>query len=424
MAYAGYRRVLRNPSLLAIWLSQTVSDSGDLVFLISIVWYVLLSTGSVVLVGIAFAAFLIPSILVAPIAGVYVDRFNRRSVILAAYALQGSVVAAGGALYVEHLLVFPAVLTIVLMVEIGHQFTIPANSALVGRAVPREDLIAANGLLQSSGSTNQLGSSVLGGVLIGLLGIGIPLTYDAASFAVGFVIMLAVSPRFGTPSPSPTREQEKPKPPGWFEDFRDGVRYIRRDRLMLQFAIVGVVVSFFPMGLQGLWAPYVKSALSGSASLFGFFEAAFAFGAILGGLLIGGIGSRVKAGHLLFLGLLGQAISIIGLGLTRQPIVALAFASGLGLSQATNTIPFQSLLQAKLPSHLFGRVSTLLSTLVFAPSPAIIVLSSAFASATSVTFIVEAYGVAMLGCVLVGLLLAGESRRAEIPGSGVVQTAG
>jgi MFS transporter, DHA3 family, macrolide efflux protein len=424
MASAGYRRVVRNPSLLAVWLSQIASDSGDFVFLVAIVWYVLASTGSVVLVGVAFAAFLIPSIVVAPVAGVYVDRFNRRSVILSAYALQGSVLVVGGALYVGHLLVFPVVLAIILMVEVGHQFTIPANSALVGRAVPKEDLIAANGLLQSSGSTNQLGSSALGGVLVGLLGIGIPLTYDAASFAVGFAIMLVVSPRFGTPSPAPAMDPGESKSAGWLEDFREGVRYVRKDRLMLQFAVVGVIVSFFPMGLQGLWAPYVKSTLSGSASIFGFFEAAFAFGAIIGGLLIGGIGSRVKAGHLLFLGLLGQAVSIMGLGLTRQPILALAFASGLGLSQATNTIPYQALLQAKLPSSIFGRVSTLLSTLIFAPSPVIIVLSSAFASATSVTFIVEVYGIAMLGCVLVGLLLAGESRRAEIPGSGVVANAG
>jgi MFS transporter, DHA3 family, macrolide efflux protein len=423
MASAGYRRVHRNPSLLAIWLSQIASDSGDFVFLVAIVWYVLASTGSVVLVGVAFATFLIPSIVVAPVAGVYVDRFNRRSVILSAYALQGSVLVAGGALYVGHLLVFPVVFATILMVEVGHQFTIPANSALVGRAVPKEDLIAANGLLQSSGSTNQLGSSALGGVLVGLLGIGIPLTYDAASFAAGFAIMLAVSPRFGTPSPNRDQELGPPNPVGLLEEFRDGVRYVRKDRLILQFAIVGVVVSFFPMGLQGLWAPYVKNALSGSASLFGFFEAAFAFGAILGGLLIGGIGSRVKTGHLLFLGLLGQAISIIGLGLTREPILALACASGLGLSQAANTIPYQSLLQAKLPPNLFGRVSTLLSTLIFAPSPVIIVLSSAFASATSVTFIVVVYGIAMLGCVLVGLLLAGEIRRAEIPGSGVDQAA-
>jgi MFS transporter, DHA3 family, macrolide efflux protein len=293
MASAGYRRVVRNPSLLAVWLSQIASDSGDFVFLVAIVWYVLASTGSVVLVGVAFAAFLIPSIVVAPVAGVYVDRFNRRSVILSAYALQGSVLAAGGALYVGHLLVFPVVLAIILMVEVGHQFTIPANSALVGRAVPKEDLIAANGLLQSSGSTNQLGSSALGGVLVGLLGIGIPLTYDAASFAVGFAIMLVVSPRFGTPSPAPAMDPGESKSAGWLEDFREGVRYVRKDRLMLQFAVVGVIVSFFPMGLQGLWAPYVKSTLSGSASIFGFFEAAFAFGAIIGGLLIGGIGSRV-----------------------------------------------------------------------------------------------------------------------------------
>lgn len=420
MAGSGLGELLRHRTLSAVWLSQVASNSGDFVFLVAIQWYVLASTRSVLLVGIAVAAALLPNILVAPLAGVLVDRHNRRNVLLASYAVQGAVVAAGAALFQTGHLSYVAVVVLIVALEVGHQFTTPSNSALLAVALPKEDLVAANGILESSGSANQLGSSALGGLLLAFFGLALPLTYDAVSFVVGFLLIATVPRRIGVTAPGPHGAVPS-RLRRWWLELRDGGRFVRRQRLFLELAIVGVVVSFFPMGLQGLWAPYVGKVLSGTSATFGFFEASFAVGTLAGGLLMLGPARRAPAGRVLFSGLMGQAAAIAALGFVRLWWAAFVLMAVVGVSQAGVSVVGQAIQQARIPAPMFGRVSTLLSTTYNAPAPLFIVVTSAIAAATSVSTTVEVYGLAFVVCVLVAFFLAAELREAEVAPSGAAR---
>ena len=112
-------RVLSNGKFLRLWLGQAVSNSGDYVFGIAVIWYILVSTESVILVGLTVALTLVPSILVAPLAGVLVDRWNRRHVLLATYAAQATLVGGAGILYVLHELGFVFALITVVVAMCG-----------------------------------------------------------------------------------------------------------------------------------------------------------------------------------------------------------------------------------------------------------------------------------------------------------------
>src|SRR3989442_8825806 len=84
----SYRRVLSNRSFSLLWIGQLVSQSGDFIFDVAALWLVLQLTGDTLKVGIAVAFVLLPAVVIGPFAGVYIDRFNRRDIMIAANIFQ------------------------------------------------------------------------------------------------------------------------------------------------------------------------------------------------------------------------------------------------------------------------------------------------------------------------------------------------
>src|SRR6266852_8180299 len=84
----SYRRVLSNRSFSFLWISQLVSQSGDFIFDVAALWLVLQLTGDTLKVGVAVAFVLLPAVVVGPFAGVYIDRFNRRDIMIAGNIFQ------------------------------------------------------------------------------------------------------------------------------------------------------------------------------------------------------------------------------------------------------------------------------------------------------------------------------------------------
>src|SRR6266851_8325995 len=90
-AKPSFRRVLSNRPFSLLWAGPLVSQSGDFIFDVAAIWYVLQLTGDPFKVGLAVATILLPANFIGPIAGVYLDRFNRRDVMLASNLVQAKV---------------------------------------------------------------------------------------------------------------------------------------------------------------------------------------------------------------------------------------------------------------------------------------------------------------------------------------------
>ena len=194
----------------------------------------------------------------------------------------------------------------------------------------------------------------------------------------------------------------------------DGGRYLRSDRVVLGLTVMGTLVSFFAMGLQGLYAPYVQLNLQSGPTIYGLFLASFAGGAIAGSLVIGHIGRRFRTSTLLIAGLSGQALAIITLSINRDALLALVIWGGCGVAQMVNVVPFQSLLQAKIPTSLFGRVSSMVNAIMFAPSPLAIIMTSELAVRFSIAIMFLLYGIAMLITVITVFALRQDIRKVDI----------
>ncbi len=118
----SYTKLLRNRPFGSLWLAQLVSQSGDAVFDVALLWLVLVATGSAVLVGVTQAAVLLPAVLASPIACVYADRLNRRNLMIMSNLGQGGVTAILSVLYLTGILNFPFLILMVLLLYTAAQF--------------------------------------------------------------------------------------------------------------------------------------------------------------------------------------------------------------------------------------------------------------------------------------------------------------
>jgi MFS transporter, DHA3 family, macrolide efflux protein len=189
----SFRRVLSNRPFALLWAGQLVSQSGDFIFDVAAIWLVLQLTGNLFNVGLAFAMVLLPPIVIGPFAGVYIDKFNRRDVMLASNIFQAIVSGLIAFLYSIGLLSFPALLAFLFVLNAGAQFVRPAVTAIIPGVTRKEDLAAANGLFSMTSSVNQIAGYGIGGILVVALGPILPIYYDAFTFifAAGMVSLIA-----------------------------------------------------------------------------------------------------------------------------------------------------------------------------------------------------------------------------------------
>ncbi len=371
----SFRRTLRNRSFLFVWVAQLVSQSGDFIFEVALLWLVLEVTGSAFDVGIIAAGTILPGVLLGPFLGVYVDRWNRRRTLLVTNLVEGGIVAVLSALVLTGRIDLLGLFAVVLGLGASATLVRTATTAYVPAVVSVDDLPPANSLLQLSGAFNQIVGLSIGGAFVAAFGVAVPIEYDALSFFAA-AALVALVPRSqtghsGSRSPAATRFRT---------ELAEGFAYVRQNRFLIELITLGIVVNFFGNGLAALLAPYAKFTLHGGPALYGFLGAAVAVGSLVGGLSMGKVDTHRSAGTYLFGGGIALGLAVVAIGFAPDaPLAALAMV-GVGITLAVVNIPLGVVLQAKVPGRLLGRVGAAVAALVTATGP----LGPLFAGALAV----------------------------------------
>lgn len=390
----SYIQLLRDRSFRSLWLAQLVSQSGDGIFDVALLWLVLVETGSTALVGIAQAAVLIPAVFASPIAGVYADRLNRRNVMVASSLVQGAITGFLAFLYFSGSITFPALILLVLLLYTAAQFFRAANTAIIPRIVEQAELGAANGLFSLTTSANQLASYTIGGAVLAAVGAGASITYDSLTFFAAALILAWVPSSYGATASLAWNGQQAAG--SFLRELKEGVAYVRRSRFLLELLVFGAVVNFFFGGLGALLAPYVRQQLQGDAFGYGLTLSAYALGTIAGSFVVGKIDFRRYVGKLLFSCILGAGVLILLSGFAESvPQGAAAFCA-IGALAACVNLPLQVLIQSKVPGKLLGRTVTVITSVLSATIPVAAVLFGAVAGLSTVGHVFAGSGVAVM----------------------------
>ncbi len=385
-AKPSFRRVLSNRPFSLLWAGQLVSQSGDFIFDVAAIWYVLQLTGDPFKVGLTVATILLPAIFIGPIAGVYLDRFNRRDVMLASNLVQAAVVGVIGVLYSFGSLSFLVLLVMLFVLNSGAQF---------------------------STSVNQVAGYGIGGIIVLALGVAVPFYYDSLTFLFAAVMLSLISRSLGAIPKGVAESPLSSHPVSFREKFVQGLRFIRGSKFLIQLVIVGLVVNFFGAGVFALLAPYAKNVIGGNAGTYGAILTTYSVGAVVGSVLVGKLQLRNYVGKMLFAGVIVQGLVIVGIGFTTVLFLALALSFAIGVLQTMVNVPMTVLIQAKVPGDMLGRVFTSLVALLTIASPISSALAGGLATSISIGGTFEIFGGLIVLACTVGYLFFRDLRDAS-----------
>lgn len=375
-----------------MWFGQAVSALGDFVFTTTVVLW----TGTVIAGGEAWAplavggvliAAAVPIVLIGPLAGVYVDRWDRRRTMMIMDALRVGIVLA--------LLVVPAVgdrLSVTAQLSLVYagvalssgaaQFFNPARFGLLGAVVEPSDQARAGALFQTSYSVAAVVGPPIAAPLLFSVGVQWAIAVNAASFVASFLALQAIRlrPAAVQVSEADVAAGEAPSRVGFLHEMADGFRFFVRSPV-LRAAGTAVTIAMLGVGaLNALDVFFVTDNLRVDASWLGTLGGAFGVGSVIGALTATAAASKFGAARMFWTGMVLLGVVMIAYSrMTYLPaaIVVLALA-GIPLS-VVNAVS-GPLVLAVTPAQMIGRVMAVLTPLMTVASMASMAVAGYLAS--------------------------------------------
>lgn len=364
-------KTLRNGNFARLWCAGLISQAGDWVLIIGLPIYVYILTRSLLATSITFAAGIVPQIVLGSVAGVFVDRWNRkRTLVIANLLLAVGLLPLALARTPDHVWI---VYIVVFAETCFEQFTIPAQNALLPTLVTAEQLVPANALNSLSSNLSRLVGPALGGVIAGFFGLNGIVVADTISYLLAALIL------FGIPAAAAKGAVSQiPAPNGnpfasLWREWSDGVWVLFSSRT-LWVLVATFTISALGEGVFGVLYPvFVYQALHGGALEIGELMSAQAVGGLLGGLVAGWLGQKLLSRWSIGLNWLAFgaiSIAIYGapawlapLGITLPVFwVEIGLFVAVGVSGVGVLTGSQSRLQTSAPEAFLGRIFGILGT--------------------------------------------------------------
>jgi MFS family permease len=368
----GFLPVLKNRNFLALWSGQVFSQLADKVYLVLTIALVasrFQAPDQTISrwVSAIMIAFTIPAVLFGAAAGVYVDRWEKKAVLVATNLLRGGLVLTLPLLLWltddfelgQLPLGFCLLLLVTFLVSTLTQFFAPAEQSVIPLIVERRHLLSANSLY----TTTMMGSVIIGFAvgepllaladtlvsnLGGGLGIGKELVVGG-SYALAGLLLLSMK--------TGEKTEVEHEPPHPLADLKDGLRYINHQPKVRN-ALIQLIILFSIFAALAVLAVRLAEILPGmKASQFGFLLAAVGVGMAIGATTVGYLGHKLSHSQLSLIGSIGMAIALIGLSaFTHHLWISVLFITVLGVFAAVVGVPMQTTIQAETPEEMRGKV--------------------------------------------------------------------
>lgn len=362
----AYRRILRHRPFALLWAGSTTSLIGDGLTWVSLVWLVYELGGGAAEIGILAACYSGPVILGGLAAGVLLDRFDRRRLLMADNAIRGLVVlsiplaAAAGVLVLPHLYVVAAVYGLLYMTSLAGFPTILPD------LVDPEELSTANAMESLGFGIGGIAGPLLAGALITVIGPAANLALDALTYFVFVACLAAVRT---PPRQEPAVDADPGTPARAAVGLRPAIRFALATPAIIATTVMFMLANIGEGMLTVLLPVYTRDVLGADAATYGLLVATFTIGLLAGSLVVGAIRWRWTLGR--SIAAVQVAVGVAALGLLARPALAgtLLVLALVGLLTSPLTIWAQTIRMRLIPAELRGRVFALLRTLMQSTPP-------------------------------------------------------
>lgn len=383
-----------------IWLGQSVSLLTSSILQMAIVWYLTEKTGSAAVLSFATLIGYLPAALLGMLIGTFIDRHSRKGVMVAAdlsIALLGLLLVVNGR---QGEISVWLIMLVLLLRSIGTAFHYPALQALTPSVVPKEHLVKYAGYSQSFESLSMVLSPAVAALLFSIWDLTAIIFLDVAGALTAVITLCLVN----LPKAEKTFAQEQTR---FLQETADGFRELRRVHGMLPLMAIGALyaVIYFPIGT--LYPFITMEYFGGGVEESGMVEVVFAVGSLLGSLLLGMIGGKIKKIPMIAasIALYGTGVLLTGLlppsGL--KPFIILSLVMGI-------SVPFYTgiqtaIFQLKFREEYLGRIFSLTSSVSTIAMPLGLILSGAFTDRIGINRLFSIAGVLTIILSMVTVLL-------------------
>jgi len=341
---------LRNRWFRRLWIGSAISLLGDQFYLVALPWVVLQITGSALAMGTILMAASIPRAVLMLMGGAVADRRSPRRILLATAFGRTVVVGAVGALLWFGVLQTWELYVLGVAFGIADAFSLPASSAFTPLIVGREQLVAANSVMQTTAQLTTIAGPAPAGLVIKTLGAAWAFLIDAISFLFIIAALWTL--------PDPPRAVSKKKAPMW-QSVIDGIQYVRQDGALSSLILLAAMLNVCISGPMSVGLAYMAKTRFGSPAAFGFAVSALAAGGLFGALGAGLV--NVKRRGVLLL----AASAVIGVclgacGFVYHLAAIAALLAVMGACATVTNIHLASWIQGRVDVAVRGRVVSVL----------------------------------------------------------------
>ncbi len=370
---ARFRHIVRNRDFSLLWLSQIISQFGDRLNQMALLALIYrFAPGSTTQIAKLMAFTIMPVFLIGPMAGVYVDRWDRRRTMVVSDFLRCLLVVSIAFYFIKWDVLWP-VYAVVFLVFCVSRFYVPAKMAIIPDIVKTDDLLLANSLVNTTGMVAAMMGFGLGGILVSLVGARGGFFIDASTFFVAGLMIFFVS----------AKVRQAPKKEEIIEVGREIMAAVRKSVLQeIKEAVVFLrnqpqLRSCFGI-LFLLWAAlgavyvvaivFIQQVFGSATREIGLLVVGLGLGLFLGALAYGRLGHQKHSFKTIFVCISMVGVVLFGFvsAVEKYPnlMLAIALASILGLAISPITVISQTLVHQLTDSSMRGRLFSSLEIIV------------------------------------------------------------
>ncbi|HXV42421.1 MAG TPA: MFS transporter [Anaerolineae bacterium] len=358
--------------------ASAISMIGNSLTMIAVPWFVLETTGSAAKTGLVGFFTALPAVLAAFFGGTLVDRLGYKRMSIISDLASGLTVALIPLLYITIGLQFWQLLLLVFLSALldapgntARQALLPDLATLTATAPER-----VNAWQQTVQRSATLVGPAVAGLLITFVGSSQVLWLDAASFVVS-ALLFAVA--------IPARQAHAVAPVAYFEQLREGLRFVRRSRLILSLVLTVAITNFLDAPVFAVVMPVYAKQIYNDAAKLGLMLSSFGAGAVIGGLIFGAVGQRLprRVTFIILFVLVGLPFWVLALTPPFPMAVAALFWAGLAAGPINPIL--MTVFQERIPPEMRGRVFGMIMAIALMAAPLGMVLTGYLLERLTVT---------------------------------------
>ena len=313
----------RNISLL--WLGQTISQAGDSIYQLALIWLVLELTNSSLYTGLIAMCAYLPAVLFGLFSGVITDRYNRFKIMI--FSNLGQAIMVFGIpilIWYDKSYVW-LICILAFLRSCFNTFFQPALNSFIPEVFNRDQLPRINAIIATSGQIAWLLGPFFAGALLSMVSLSGLFVLDSISFLLSIVVLLFIS--------RPEIIQLKPNATKWNE-LKEGLILLKKQNSILSIILITFLNNIFIMGPAIVGIPIlVREVLNGDATDFAYIEGCMAAGALLGSIIVSFLKGKIKNGMIWIIGLFldGITMSFLYWSTSVEIGMLMLFFHGIGI---------------------------------------------------------------------------------------------